>query len=146
MENLIELYRNWKGEEPFSTELLQGAGRNHKYYLLVGKDGSSVMGVIGTRREEDRAFIYLTRHFTLRQLPVPKIIATSADELCYLQSDLGQRSLYDVLRMGREAGGRYNQKEKGLLIKTISQLPNLQIRGARGLDWSNCYPQPEFDE
>lgn len=146
MENLIELYRNWKGEEPFSTELLQGAGSNRKYYRLVGKDGSSVIGVIGTSRDEDHAFIYLTRHFTLRQLPVPKIIATSADELCYLQSDLGQRSLYDVLRMGREAGGRYNQKEKGLLIKTISQLPNLQIRGARGLDWSNCYPQPEFDE
>ena len=25
-------------------------------------------------------------------------------------------------------------------------MPNIQIRGARGLDWQNCYPQPEFDE
>ena len=30
--------------------------------------------------------------------------------------------------------------------RTIRQLPNIQIRGARGLDWQNCYPQPEFDE
>ena len=35
---------------------------------------------------------------------------------------------------------------KQLLIKTIRALPNFQIRGARGLDWKNCYPQPEFDE
>ena len=26
------------------------------------------------------------------------------------------------------------------------RLPNIQIRGARGLDWTKCYPQPEFDE
>ena len=25
-------------------------------------------------------------------------------------------------------------------------MPNIQIRGARGLDWTKCYPQPEFDE
>lgn len=29
--------------------------------------------------------------------------------------------------------------------KTIRELPNIQIRGARGLEWKNCYPQPEFD-
>ena len=39
----------------------------------------------------------------------------------------------------------WNQKEKELLKKTIRELPNIQLRGARGLDWSNCYPQPEFD-
>ena len=32
-----------------------------------------------------------------------------------------------------------------MLINTIRELPNIQVRGARGLDWSNCYPQPEFD-
>ena len=54
-------------------------------------------------------------------------------------------SLFDALKGGREAGGRYNGKEKELLIRTIRQLPNVQIRGARGLDFTQCYPQPEFD-
>ena len=66
--------------------------------------------------------------------------------MCYLQTDLGHTSLFDAIRGGREAGGRYNQNEQQLLIKTIRALPNFQIRGARGLDWKNCYPQPEFDE
>lgn len=62
-----------------------------------------------------------------------------------MQTDLGQYSLYDAIRGGREAGGRYNQHEKELLLNTIRELPNVQIRGARGLDWSNCYPLPEFN-
>ena len=79
-------------------------------------------------------------------MPVPQVLAVSDDGLRYLQTDLGSVSLFDAVRGGREAGGRYNLEEQELLKRTIRQLPNIQIRGARGLDWQNCYPQPEFDE
>lgn len=146
MEKLTVLYIQYKGEEPAEIEKIPGAGSNRQYYRFIGKDGESVVGVIGTSRDENHAFIYLDRHFQLCQLPVPHILAVSEDELCYLQTDLGHTSLFDAIRGGREAGGRYNQNEQQLLIKTIRALPNFQIRGARGLDWQNCYPQPEFDE
>ena len=32
-----------------------------------------------------------------------------------------------------------------MLKRTIRELPNIQICGAQGLDFSQCYPQPEFD-
>lgn len=146
MEKLTALYIQYKGEKPAEIEKIPGAGSNRQYYRFIGKDGESVVGVIGTSRDENHAFIYLDRHFQLRQLPVPHILAVSEDEFCYLQTDLGHTSLFDAIRGGREAGGRYNQNEQQLLIKTIRALPNFQIRGARGLDWKNCYPQPEFDE
>ena len=145
MKQLTELYRQWNGTEPATTEQLPGAGSNRAYYRLTGRDGRSVIGVVGTSRDEDHAFITLARHFTKRKLPVPEVLAVSDEELRYLQQDLGTRSLYDVIRGGREAGGRYNQKEKELLRRTIRELPNIQIRGARGLDWSCCYPQPKFN-
>nr|MBP7472308.1 phosphotransferase [Prevotella sp.] len=145
MDKLIDLYKSWAGEEPASVEKIAGQGSNREYYRITKCDGSTVVGVIGTSRDEDHAFIYLTNHFTKRQLPVPHILAVSDDELRYIQTDLGVTSLFDAIRGGREAGGRYNQAEKQLLIDTIRELPNIQIRGARGLDWSNCYPQPEFD-
>lgn len=104
-----------------------------------------MIGVIGTSREENHAFIYLAQHFEKRQLPVPHIHAVSEDEMRYLQSDLGRTSLFDALKGGREAGGRYNLQEKELLLKTIRELPNMQIRGARGLDFTQCYPQAEMD-
>ena len=145
MEKLINLYKQWAGEEPIEVIRLAGQGSNRQYFRIIKQDGDTVIGVIGTSRDEDHAFIYLANHFNLRQLPVPKILAVSEDQLCYIQTDLGETSLFDAIRGGREAGGRYNQKEKELLKKTIRELPNIQLRGARGLDWSNCYPQPEFD-
>ena len=113
---------------------------------MTDGEGQSVIGCIGTSRDENHAFVCLTKHFTRRQLPVPQILAVSNDELRYLQTDLGDQSLFDALRVGREAGGRYTQQERALLVKTIRELPNIQMRGARGLDWSCCYPQPEFDQ
>ncbi len=145
MKDLVKLYASWSGHEPQSVTKLEGAGSNRAYYRMTASDGSTVIGVVGTSRDENHAFVYLTRHFMQRQLSVPQMLAVSDDELRYLQSDLGTVSLFDAIRGGREAGGRYNQQEKQLLVNTIRELPNVQVRGARGLDWSNCYPQPEFD-
>ena len=146
MEKLIELYTEWHGSAPVSTERIAGAGSNREYYRLTDEDGRTVVGVVGTSRDENHAFVYLAEHFAKRQLPVPQILAVADDGLRYLQTDLGTTSLFDAIRGGREAGGRYNLEEQELLRRTIRQLPNIQIRGARGLDWQNCYPQPEFDE
>ncbi|WP_270775674.1 phosphotransferase [Segatella buccae] len=145
MDKLIELYTEWAGAEPAGVEKLPVQGSNRAYYRLTDADGMSVVGCVGTSRDENHAFIYLARHFAKRRIPVPKLLAVSGDELRYLQEDLGKQSLFDAIRGGREAGGRYNQREKRLLVSAIRELPNIQLRGARGLDWSNCYPQPEFD-
>ena len=145
MDKLLELYKQWKGAEPANIQQLPGGGSNRTYFRLTDLDGQTVIGVIGTSRDEDHAFIYLTEHFTKRKLPVPQILAASNDELRYIQTDLGSTSLFDAIRGGREAGGRYTLKEQELLKRTIRELPNIQIRGARELDFSNCYPQAEFD-
>ena len=146
MEKLLELYKQWSGAAPVLTEKLPGAGSNRQYYRFTSDDGSTVIGCIGTSRDENHAFVYLARHFTKRQLPVPKVLAVSDDELRYLQTDLGTVSLFDAIRGGREAGGRYTLAEQELLKRTIRQLPNIQLRGARELDFTNCYPQPAFDQ
>lgn len=146
MQQLTELYKQWSGHEPTSIERLAGAGSNRQYFRLTGADGSTVIGVIGTSREEDHAFITIDRQFVEQKLPVPEVLAVSDNEMRYLQTDLGFTSLFDAIRGGREAEGRYNLAEQELLKKTIRALPNLQIRGARGMDWNACYPQPEFNE
>lgn len=145
MKQLIQLYTKWSGQEPATVQKIAGAGSNREYYRISDANGHTVVGVIGTSRDEDHAFIYLAKHFAKRQLPVPHVLATSSDEMRYIQTDLGSTSLFDAIRGGREAGGRYNLKEQELLRRTICELPNIQIRGAHGLDFSCCYPQPEFN-
>ena len=145
MEKLINLYRAWCGRQPRYCRQLSGAGSNRTYIRITGGEGQTVIGVIGTSRDENHAFVSLARHFTNKRLPVPEILAVSSDELRYLQTDLGDVSLFDAIRGGRDAGGRYNQYEKQLLMNAIKALPDIQIRGAQGLDWNCCYPQPEFN-
>ena len=67
MKQLIELYTQWSGAAPLSTEKLPGAGSNREYYRFMAADGSSVIGCVGTSRDENHAFIYLSQHFTVRQ-------------------------------------------------------------------------------
>ena len=146
MEQLTKLYTEWAGQAPAHVEKIAGAGSNRQYYRLTAPDGSTVIGVIGTSKDEDHAFITICRHFNERHLPVPRLLAVSDDEMRYLQSDLGDRSLFEAIKGGREAGGRYNLEEQRLLKRTIRALPALQISGAVGMDWDACYPQPYFDE
>ena len=145
MQKLVELYKKWSGEEPQNVQQLTAGGSNREYYRMTSSEGKSVVGCVGTSRDENHAFVYLAKHFTDCKLPVPTILAVSDDELRYIQTDLGSISLFDAIRGGREAGGRYTLKEQELLRRTIRELPKIQLVGADGLDFSNCYPQPAFN-
>ena len=144
--NLLNLYSAYAGALPERVETIMGSGSNRQYVRFFSTDGTSLIGVHGTSYEENHAFITLARHFFEKGLPVPQVLAVSDDEMCYLQNDLGSRSLFDALREAREAGGKYGETEQALLRRTIAELPRLQILGAQDLDFSVCYPQPEMDE
>lgn len=146
MQRLSDLYKRWSGAEPQKIERLAGAGSNRQYYRITSIDGPTVIGVIGTSQDENHAFITLSKHFKSKELPVPEVYAVSDDEMCYIQSDLGTMALFDALKKGREAGGQYDESEKKLLVKIMRLLPRIQVLGAQELDFSVCYPQPEFDE
>lgn len=145
MRSLARLYQARYGFPPAATEQLPKAGSNRHYVRLTAPDGHSVIGVIGPDVSENHSFIYLSRHFAAKGLPVPEILAVSDDETRYLQTDLGRLSLYQALRRGREAGGTYDEEERGLLRRTIRMLPHLQVEGAEGLDFTQCLPPVTFD-
>lgn len=148
MEILKNLYKKWAGVEPAAIEELPHSGSTRIYYRLHAPQGttpSTVIGVAGTSVEENHAFAYISGCFKQERLPVPEVFAVSDDGLSYLQEDLGHQTLFQLLTKGREAGGRYNSREKEWLKKTIALLPDLQFRGARHLDFTQCYPQAAMD-
>lgn len=136
------LFEEYTGQKPASVERLAGAGSNRKYFRLKGH-GGSVIGVIGDDVEENRAFCSLAGHFRSRGINVPEVYAVGRDFSCYLQEDLGDVCLFDAVACGRESG-KYSDEEKSLLLKTVAMLPEIQCEGARGLDYSVCYPEPAF--
>ncbi|MCR4565195.1 MAG: phosphotransferase, partial [Bacteroidales bacterium] len=143
-ERLLSLFASCCGQPPCCIEELPASGSHRRYIRLKSEDGTSLMGVIGTSPEENRAFIALSRHFRSKGLNVPAVLAVSEDGREYLQEDLGETSLFDRVAGGRESG-HYSPEEKALLCSAMAQLPRLQFLGGEGLDWSVCFPQPAFD-
>ena len=124
---------------------MQQQGSNRLYTRIQDASGRTVIRVEGTNRDENRAFIYMARHFHDLGLPVPELYWVSEDEMTYTQEDLGDTLLFDAIRHGRETG-EFSAEEHTLLERTIRALAHVQIEGAKSFDWSVCFPVPEMDE
>lgn len=143
MNALIKLYTERYSCAPESCVPLTGSASNRKYYRLCG-EGHFCIGVIGTDARENEAFLTIAGHFRAKGINVPEIYAVSADRMAYIQEDLGDAVLFDMLTKARKTGDGLDEVE-ALLCKTMSILPKIQFEGAEGLDFSVCYPQPSFD-
>lgn len=142
---LSELYAKYRGEQPTSVTELPASGSNRRYFRLHGKDDEpSLIGVLGSCKPENEAFVYLAHHFREQGLPVPKVVMVADDGMSYLQDDLGDTLLFQAIEKGRVTHA-FSKTEKDLLIKTIRLLPDVQFKGAVQLDFHKCYPLAEFD-
>ena len=142
MNNLEELYKQYTGETPESIVELPSSGSNRRYFRLSGKE--SIIGVLGTCKEENQAFLYMADHFHEKGLPVPKVYAVAEDCMSYIQEDLGDTLLFNAIEKGRKTSV-FSDEEKSLLTQTIRLLPDMQFLGADGFNFEECYPAPEFN-
>lgn len=126
-------------EEPISA-----SGSNRQYIRVTNDQGETYIRVHGTSREENHAFIGMSRHFLKQGLPVPRILSVSDDEMEYTQEDLGNTLLFDYIKKGRLTGV-FSEEEKAMLRRVMRLLAHFQVEGARGLDWGLCYPIPCFN-
>ncbi len=143
MQELARLFKQYTGKSNPNIEALPLSGSNRRYYRLK-EDDISIIGVHGESLNENRAFISIARHFHKQGLNTPELYIVSDDEMYYLQEDLGNNILFDEIKGGRLTGV-FSIEEKELLHKTISMLPDLQIKGGAGFDYSICHPQSEFN-
>ena len=120
-------------------------GSNRVYTRVTDEAGKTVIRVEGTNRDENRAFIYMSRHFAERGLPVPRVLSVSEDEMSYTQEDLGDTLLFDAIRHGRETGC-FLPEERDLLERALRALAHIQVEGAQDFDWSVCFPVEAMDE
>ncbi len=143
VETLNTLFNKVAGCQPQSVVKLTGDGSNRAYYRMSAGNHSYI-GAVGTSAKENRAFIAFARKFRECGIDAPQVVAVSDDELCYLQQDLGDVSLFARMKNSRESG-QFSQQDIEALRNVMSCLPHIQHKVARGLDFSVCYPVAEFD-
>ena len=137
--SIATLYKQWKGEEAKSIELLPQSGSERRYFRIYGST-ESVIGTYGANIQENKTFIYFSKKFKNKELAVPEILAISDDEQFYLQEDFGTVSLLNHL----ESKG-FSDEVYSLFKKSLEALAYLQIKGDEGLNYADyCLTSEEF--
>src|SRR5580692_1670169 len=126
--------------EPVQGEL-GGSGR--KIMRLTGK-GSSAIGILYGVREENVAFLEFSRHFRKHGLPVPEVYGEDLESGAYLEEDLGDTSLFELLSKNRK-GENIDPAVIEAYRKVIATLPRFQVEAGRDLNYKVCYPRGSFD-
>jgi len=143
-QHLSLLFENWACEKAENIVLLPASGSYRKYYRINGKS-KNCLGVYNNDKKENRAFITFSFHFLKHSLQVPKIYAENTEELIYLIEDFGDETLFIRLQNLHSQNASENDIIQ-LYKKVIDELPKFQILASKDIDFSNCYPRPEFDK
>lgn len=144
MERLETLYLEHAGCRPAAMELLPLSGSARKYYRITG-DGGVVIGCIGTNKAENTAFLTIDSQFCSRGLHAPQVYGVSPDGMAYIQEDLGDGQLFELLKPN-VAKGDFTEEQLAWLHDTMAMLPAVQFKVGEGMDWDVCFPDREFNE
>ena len=143
-QGLRDLFVHWAGVAPEQTLAIGAQGSSRRYFRLVAPDGRSAVGCVGDDLRENLAFFDLDRHLLARGVRVPEIYAISPDNRLYLQQDLGDTSLYNLLHEKQRTGAGFDAYMLQLYRQSLADLAVIQQVGA-DFDFSHAYPRPDFD-
>lgn len=131
-------------EKALEINAMPSSGSSRRYFRIkTGK--RSLIGAYNQNIEENDAFFSFTKHFSKCGLPVPEILAISDSKEIYIQTDLGDDTLFNHVENCLK-NGKYDEETIELYKKSLDKLIDFQIIGHKGLDYSNAFPTADFDE
>lgn len=145
IENSIkELINNNLSENIIGIEMLPASGSSRIYFRII-TEKKTLIATYSSNIEENETFLYFSKHFKSKNLPVPEILAVNDDKSCYIQSDFGDTSLFDYVKKCLN-NNTYDDTTINLYKKAIADLVRFQINGHVNLDYSMAFPTPSFDK
>jgi len=142
---LNELFASHFGAPPREVAELRAHGSERQLWRLHGTDGRTAIGVENPDAGENAAFIGFTSHFRACGLPMPEIYAEDRDARLYLEEDLGDETLFEMLNRERGDTLEIPASVAAVYEETVRLLPRIQIQAGRGIDYALCYPRNAFD-
>ncbi|MCE2849113.1 MAG: phosphotransferase, partial [Chitinophagaceae bacterium] len=140
-QHILDSLRKWQPNHDIVLESLRQAGSNRQYFRFKHDGESYILTYNPANAPENNAFVEFTQHFAGKGLNVPSIIYTDDAMQFYVQSDLGDVSLFDhITKEG------FSENVLNLFKKTCASLAKLQIEGGDDLDYSNCIATRSFDK
>lgn len=138
---ISQLYTEWKGENIEVLNELPLSGSNRKYFRI--KQGANTcIATYNKDKAENTAFFYLAEQLKNAGVNVPEVYFKNEKLGIYFQEDLGDDNLFDVITA---AQSKSDKEVLAAYKQVIDQMPNLQYKAAKDMDFSVCYPRAAFD-
>ncbi len=141
---LTALFESRFGEPVGRVVPLKGDASARKLFRLTSASRTAI-GVLNPDSRENGAFLEFSRHFRKCALPVPEIYAEDLDQGVYLEEDLGDTTLFQLLTTDR-VNDELSGEVLTLYREVVGFLPRFQIEAARTLNYGVCYPRSSFDK
>ncbi len=142
MEGISELYKKYSGTQPDSMEEIPRSVSTRRYFRIF-KGKETCIGTYSPDVKETIAFTSFARHFRAAGINVPEVFAISEDMNYYIQSDLGDNRLHEIITA--RSGEELDPASMEFYKAALTQLARMQLLGHEGLDYSICVPRPAFD-
>ena len=143
INDLSNLFEKTFKEKITAIEDIKSDGSNRKI-LRLKNTNRSVVGFFGPDKSENNAFVSFSKHFKNQSLPVPEIFAYEPLNKIYLETDLGNETLFDFLEKHRK-NSDLDSETISYYKKSLKWLSFFQIKALENFDFENCYPRQAFD-
>jgi aminoglycoside/choline kinase family phosphotransferase len=137
-DKIKSLFTSFSKAELTGIDKLPQAG-SERHYFRIHTAGKTFIATYGANLKENDSFIYFSKHFKKKNLPVPEIFCISADKDTYIQEDFGDNSLLKKLEENGFTTAAYD-----LYKKSLQRLALLQVKGHEGLDYNKCITNSSF--
>jgi aminoglycoside/choline kinase family phosphotransferase len=138
IEQIKKLYNTLSSQDWDQIQKIPQSGGDRIYFRIL-QGANSWIATYNLNLKENKTFIYFAEHFHAKGLPVPKVLAVSDDHSVYIQEDVGNTSLLEML----ENEGK-TEHTFSLFQKSLKALAQLQVKGGEGLDYNACLTSKEF--
>lgn len=143
MEGLIALFEKEYGRKPDKIREIPGAVSTRRYFRIIDGD-KEFIGTYSPDVLETRAFLKFAAHFAAMGLAVPSVCCSSDDEHFYIQTDLGDVRMHEII--AKRQNSKLDKENLELYKNVIRELVKLQLKGHQGMDYSVSVPRPAFDQ
>ncbi|MDA3928371.1 MAG: phosphotransferase enzyme family protein [Prolixibacteraceae bacterium] len=139
---LTELFKSQFKTPPTNTQPLPRSGSDRIYFRLSSNE-HSVIGAYNEDLKENEAFFSFTKTFKKLNINVPSLLEISTDRKHYLISDLGNETLFHTIQNNNVT--TTGKSTLCYLKKSLEKLIDIQLEGAKNIDFTKCYPREAFD-
>lgn len=143
VEILSALYKNATGSEPVAIHPIAGSGSQRRYFRITGPD-SSTIATLSENTSENEAFFHVASVFKKAGVSVPEVLFISKDRKAYLQSDLGNVSLLDLVERSWLQGS-FHPSLLDFYREALEKLLHIQFVAGKMIRYSKCYPEASFN-